>query len=75
MRVTRVAVCGRDACVVCVRRWVHQFDFKTPSERGCELTYVNTVGLRPSSAEHQRLVGEGRVPTAEETIRMASTPT
>ena len=24
--------------------WIHQFDFKTPSERGCPLTYVNTVG-------------------------------
>eukprot|EP00964_Phaeocystis_antarctica_P045596 scaffold26258_cov60-Phaeocystis_antarctica.AAC.1 len=24
--------------------WIHQFDFKTPSERGCQLTYVNTVG-------------------------------
>ena len=24
--------------------WIHQFDFKTPSERGCKLTYVNTAG-------------------------------
>lgn len=54
--------------------WVHQFDFKTPSERGCELTYVNTVGDRPASREHAALVGGGRVPTAEETIRMAAAP-
>ena len=52
-------------------RWVHQFSFKTPSERGCELTYVNTVGRRPNNAQHAELVGNGRVPTAEETVRMA----
>ena len=51
--------------------WVHQFDFKTPSERGCELTYVNTAGNRPGSAQHAALVGNGRVPTAEETIQRA----
>ena len=45
-----------------------QFDFKTPSERGCPLTYVNTFGKRPSTAEHAALV-EGRVPTYEETVR------
>jgi len=52
--------------------WVHQFDFKTPSERGCELTYVNTMGSRPMSPEHRALVGGGRVPTTEETVRMAA---
>ena len=51
--------------------WVHQFDFKTPSERGCELTYVNTFGNKPQSAEHAALVANGRVPDAEETVRMA----
>ena len=54
--------------------WVHQFDFKTPSERGCELTYVNTVGSRPTNGQHAELVGNGRVPTAEETVRMAAAP-
>ena len=52
--------------------WVHQFSFKTPSERGCPLTYVNTVGSRPMTPEHAQLVGGGRVPTAEETVRMAT---
>ena len=52
--------------------WVHQFDFKTPSERGCELTYVNTVGRAPSKPEHRALVDGGRVPSYEETVRMAS---
>ena len=52
-------------------RWVHQFDFKTPSERGCELTYINTVGRRPQQSSHAALVGEGRVPTADETEAMA----
>ena len=51
--------------------WVHQFDFKTPSERGCELTYVNTAGRRPHQPEHAALVGGGRVPTTEETEAMA----
>jgi len=51
--------------------WIHQFSFKSPSERGCELTYVNTVGRRPASQEHQALV-EGRVPTYEETVRLAA---
>ena len=51
---------------------MHQFDFKTPSERGCELTYVNTVGRRPQQAEHRALVGDGRVPTAEETEARAA---
>ena len=51
--------------------WVHQFDFKTPSERGCELTYVNTFGSAPADAQHAQLVN-GRVPTAEETTRMAA---
>jgi len=46
--------------------WLHQFDFKTPSERGCKLTYVNTVGTRPGSDEHRALV-EGYVPTHVET--------
>ena len=50
---------------------VHQFDFKTPSERGCELTYVNTAGRRPLQPEHAALVGGGRVPTTEETEAMA----
>ena len=54
--------------------WVHQFDFKTPSERGCELTYVNTFGNKPQSAEHAALVANGRVPDAEETVRMAKAP-
>jgi len=49
--------------------WVHQFSFKTPSERGCELTYVNTMGRHPAP-EHRRLV-DGIVPTTEETIAMA----
>ena len=35
--------------------WIHQFSFKTPSERGCELTYVNTVGNQPQSEEQRRL--------------------
>ena len=52
--------------------WVHQFDFKTPSERGCELTYVNTAGRRPQTREHAALVGGGRVPTAEETEQLAA---
>jgi len=51
--------------------WVHQFSFKTPSERGCELTYVNTVGDRPQSKEHFDLVN-GLVPTAEETVAQAA---
>ena len=51
--------------------WIHQFDFKTPSERGCELTYVNTLGNRPRTAEHAALV-QGRVPTYEETVKMAA---
>ena len=51
--------------------WIHQFAFKTPSERGCELTYVNTLGRRPSTAEHRQLV-EGHVPTYEETVRLAA---
>ena len=51
--------------------WVHQFSFKTPSERGCELTYVNTVGDRPQSREHEQLV-RGLVPTMEETVRQAA---
>ncbi|KAL1511660.1 hypothetical protein AB1Y20_004950 [Prymnesium parvum] len=51
--------------------WVHQFSFKTPSERGCELTFVNTVGDRPLSRAHQELVA-GKVPTHEETLRQAS---
>mmetsp|Transcript_46498 Transcript_46498/g.151055 ORF Transcript_46498/g.151055 Transcript_46498/m.151055 type:complete len:121 (+) Transcript_46498:1050-1412(+) len=53
--------------------WIHQFSFKTPSERGCELTYVNTVGNQPQSEEHRRLV-EGLVPTASETIDGAKRP-
>jgi hypothetical protein len=48
--------------------WIHQFSFKTPSERGCELTYVNTVGRTPRSAEHRALVA-GHVPTYEETLQ------
>ena len=52
--------------------WVHQFSFKTPSERGCELTYVNTMGRQPSTPQHRELVGSGRVPTTEETIKMAA---
>jgi len=51
--------------------WIHQFSFKTPSERGCELTYVNTVGRQPQTREHEALVA-GRVPTYEETVRDAS---
>ena len=51
--------------------WVHQFSFKTPSERGCELTYVNTVGDRPQTREHDQLV-RGLVPTAEETEQQAA---
>ena len=47
--------------------WIHQFDFKTPSERGCKLTYVNTAGRVPDTREHHALV-HGHVPTAEETI-------
>jgi len=50
--------------------WIHQFAFKTPSERGCELTYVNTVGRQPASAQHRQLV-EGLVPTYEETVAAA----
>mmetsp|Transcript_22612 Transcript_22612/g.74989 ORF Transcript_22612/g.74989 Transcript_22612/m.74989 type:complete len:386 (+) Transcript_22612:99-1256(+) len=53
--------------------WIHQFSFKTPSERGCELTYVNTVGNQPQSDEQRRLV-EGLVPTASETIDGAKRP-
>ena len=53
--------------------WVHQFDFKTPSERGCELTYVNTAGRTPSR-EHQYLVADGRVPSYEETVQQAMRP-
>lgn len=45
--------------------WVHQFDFKTPSERGCKLTHINTFGKVPSTAEERSLV-LGRVPTHEE---------
>jgi hypothetical protein len=51
--------------------WIHQFSFKTPSERGCELTYVNTLGRKPQSREHQALVA-GRVPTYEETVAAAA---
>mmetsp|Transcript_23163 Transcript_23163/g.49975 ORF Transcript_23163/g.49975 Transcript_23163/m.49975 type:complete len:408 (-) Transcript_23163:251-1474(-) len=51
--------------------WVHQFDFKTPSERGCPLTYVNTMGKRPGTPEHAKLV-EGIVPDYETTLKMAS---
>jgi len=50
--------------------WIHQFSFKTPSERGCELTYVNTMGRRPSR-EHEALV-QGRVPSYEETVAAAA---
>jgi hypothetical protein len=46
--------------------WLHQFDFKTPSERGCKLTYVNTFGTAPSTSEERSLV-LGRVPTHQET--------
>ena len=35
--------------------WIHQFDFKTPSERGCPLTYVNTMGNVPRDPEHIKL--------------------
>ena len=45
--------------------WIHQFDFKTPSERGCPLTYVNTMGRAPRDPEHKKLV-EGYVPTYKE---------
>ena len=45
---------------------------QTPSERGCELTYVNTAGRRPQTREHAALVGGGRVPTAEETEQLAA---
>jgi len=51
--------------------WIHQFSFKTPSERGCELTYVNTLGRKPQKAEHAALVSNGRVPNYEETLRLA----
>ena len=51
--------------------WIHQFDFKTPSERGCKLTYVNTAGRVPDTREHHALV-HGYVPTAEETIAGAA---
>ena len=54
--------------------WIHQFDFKTPSERGCPLTYVNTLGTQPLSQEHRRLVAGGRVPTGEETVAHAMDP-
>ena len=50
--------------------WIHQFSFKPPSERGCQLTYVNTLGSRPSTKEHADLV-DGKVPTAMETVRAA----
>lgn len=50
--------------------WIHQFSFKTPSERGCELTYVNTVGSKPNTKEQEAMVA-GRVPTAMETVRAA----
>ena len=44
--------------------WIHQFDFKTPSERGCQLTYVNTVGNVPRDPEHIKLT-KGYVPDYE----------
>ena len=53
--------------------WIHQFSFKTPSERGCELTYVNTVGRRAEDPEHRKLV-DGLVPSYEETVLHAAAP-
>lgn len=51
--------------------WIHQFSFKTPSERRCELTYVNTAGKQPVDPAHKRLV-DGLVPSYAETLRMIS---
>ena len=54
-----------------VNLWVHQFDWKLPSSRGCELTQINTFGRRPSTQAHARLV-KGHVPSFSQTVRMAA---
>ena len=72
-RTTHAALAPTEGIKVGANTWLHQFDFKSPSERGCPLTYVNSMGNKPRTAEHRELV-EGYVPDAEQTRKHAGMP-